>query len=56
VNKLIGTVVLVGVGLVVLSVASPTLNELISSAVWLVVAVGLIVCVIRLVWAATRRW
>jgi hypothetical protein len=56
VNKLISTlfvVILVGLAL---AAVSPTLTKLISSAIWLVAVIGIVACVIRVVWAASRRW
>jgi hypothetical protein len=56
VNKLIQALLLVIIGLVVLAAASPALTKLVHSLVPLVVMAGVVVAVLRIVWAATRRW
>jgi hypothetical protein len=54
--KFISLVALIVGGVAALAVAGPALIKVLSAAVWLVLAIGLVACVIRLVWAATRRW
>jgi hypothetical protein len=56
VNKLVTALALGVVVLPILAAIGPTLTKVISSLVWLVVAIGLIVCLVRVVWTATRRW
>jgi hypothetical protein len=55
-NKFVTTLALGVVGLTILAAIGPTLTKVISALVWLVVAVGLVVCLVRVVWTATRRW
>lgn len=55
-NGLVRAIALAVVGLVVLSAASPALARLFGAAVPLVLVVGVVVAVLRMVWAATRRW
>jgi hypothetical protein len=50
----LSTVLLVVVGLVALSAAGPTLARLIAALVPLVLAVGIVVAVLRVVWFYTR--
>jgi hypothetical protein len=56
VNRLVTALVLGIVGLTVLAAIGPTLTKVISALVWLVVAIGLIACLARVIWTATRRW
>ncbi len=55
-NKLASTLALGIVGLTIVAAIGPTLTEIVSALVWLVVAAGLVICLVRVVWAATRRW
>lgn len=55
-NKLIQALLLGIVGLVVVAAASPTLTKLVHALVPLVVMAGVVVAVLRVIWAATRRW
>ncbi|HTZ86655.1 MAG TPA: hypothetical protein VMB05_08305 [Solirubrobacteraceae bacterium] len=55
-NKLVAALTLAVVGLTILATVGPTLTKVISALVWLVVAIGLVVCLVRVVWTATRRW
>jgi sulfite reductase beta subunit-like hemoprotein len=55
-NKLMQTVLLVLVGLAVLAAASPALIKLVAAFVPLALVLGVVVAVLRIVWAATRRW
>jgi hypothetical protein len=55
-TRLVSALIISAVGLAVLAVAGPALAKLFSAAVWLVLAVGFVVCAIRVVWAATRWW
>jgi hypothetical protein len=56
VNKLVTALALGIVGITILATIGPTLTKVISALVWLVVAIGLIACLVRVVWTATRRW
>jgi hypothetical protein len=56
VNKLVTALAL---GIVVLTIVAgigPILTKVISALVWWVVAIGLIACLVRVIWTATRRW
>ncbi len=55
-TKLVQAMLLAVLGLVVLSAATPTLARLFRAAVPLVVTVAVVAVVVRVVWAATRRW
>lgn len=56
-KKRAGTSVFVVMGLVAaLAITGPILTKFISAAVWPIVAIGLVVCLVRIVFAATRRW
>lgn len=55
-TKLVQIVALGVFGLVILSAASPALARLFNAAVPLVITVGVVAAVLRMVWAATRRW
>jgi hypothetical protein len=55
-NKPMQTASLVLVGLVVLAAASPALIKLAAALVPLVLVIGVVAAVLRMVWAATRRW
>ncbi len=55
-NKPMQTVLLVLVGLAVLAAASPKLIELTAALVPLALVLGVLAAVLRIVWAATRRW
>jgi hypothetical protein len=55
-NKLVTTLTLGIVGLTILAAVGPTLTKVISALVWLVVAIGLVACLVRVVWTTTRRW
>ena len=55
-NKAMRTVLLVLVGLAVLAAASPALIKLTHALVPLALVLGVVVAVLRIVWAATRRW
>jgi hypothetical protein len=56
VNKTVWTLLLVVVGLWLLIAATPALTRLTTALVPLVLVVGIVVAVLRVVWAATRRW
>jgi hypothetical protein len=43
-------------GLAALVAAGPTLTKLVGALIPLVLVVGVVVVVLRVVWAATRRW
>lgn len=55
-NKLMQTVLLILVGLAVFAAASPALIKLTGALVPLALVLGVVVAVLRIVWAATRRW
>jgi hypothetical protein len=55
-NKLVTALMLGILGLTILAAIGPTLTKVISSLVWLVVAIGLVACLLRVVWTATRHW
>jgi hypothetical protein len=55
-NKLVTALALGIVGLTILGPLGPTLTKVISALVWLAVTIGLVACLVRVVWAATRRW
>jgi hypothetical protein len=56
VNKLIGSLVVLVVGLAALAVAGPTLTRLASALVPLILVIGIVVIVLRLTWSYTRKW
>jgi hypothetical protein len=53
-TRLVSTLLVVVVGLAVLSAAGPTLARLVHALVPLVLAVGVVIAVLRLVWFYTR--
>jgi hypothetical protein len=55
-NRLVAALALGIVGLTILAAIGPTLTKVISALVWLIVAIGLVACLVRVVWTATRRW
>jgi hypothetical protein len=55
-NKLVTALALGIVGLTIVAAIGPTLTKVISALVRLVVAIGLVACLVRVVWMATRRW
>jgi hypothetical protein len=55
-NKLLSTAGLIVVGLVVLTAATPALTKLAHGLIPFIVAAGIVVAVLRIVWTATRRW
>ena len=55
-NKLVTALTLGVIGLTILAAIGPTLTKVVSSLVWLAVAIGLVACLVRVVWTATRRW
>jgi hypothetical protein len=54
-TKLATVFVLLVAGAVALAVAAPALTKL-ASALTVPIVAGLIACVLRVVWIATRRW
>jgi hypothetical protein len=54
VNKLASIAGLVVVGLVTVTVASPALTKLAHALVPLIVAIGIVIAILRLVWWYTR--
>jgi hypothetical protein len=56
VNKTIWTLLLVVVSLWLLIAATPAITRLTGALVPLVLVAGIVVAVLRIVWAATRRW
>lgn len=55
-TKLISTLAIVILGLVALGAVGPRITQLIGALVPLVLVVGIVVAVLRLVWAYTKRW
>jgi hypothetical protein len=55
-NRFVTTLTLGVVVLTIVATIGPTLTKVISAFVWLVVAIGLVACLVRVVWTATRRW
>jgi len=55
-NKLIQALLLGIAGLAALIAAGPTITKLVGALIPLVLVVGVVVAVLRVVWAATRRW
>ena len=55
-NKLIQALLLGIFGLATLVAAGPTLIKLVGVLIPLLLVVGVVVAVLRVVWAATRRW
>jgi hypothetical protein len=55
-NKTVWTLLLVVLLLWLLIAATPALTRLAGALVPLVLVVGIVVAVLRVVWAATRRW
>ena len=55
-NKLVTALALGIVVLTIVATIGPTLTKVISTLTGLVVAIGLIVCLFRVIWTATRRW
>jgi hypothetical protein len=56
VNKTIWTLLLGVASLWLLVAATPAITRLTGALIPLVLVVGIVVAVLRLVWAATRRW
>jgi hypothetical protein len=56
VNKTIWTLLLVVAALWVLIEATPAIARLTGALIPLVLVIGIVVAVLRVVWAATRRW
>jgi hypothetical protein len=56
VTKLVTGLVVLTVGVVALAAATPALSKLVSSLTTPIVAAGVVVCLVRIVWSATRRW
>jgi hypothetical protein len=56
VSRLIAALMLVVVGVVALTAAAPTLSKLAASMTVPIVAAGGVACLVRIVWARTRRW
>lgn len=55
-GKPISSPLLLIVALAALIAAGPTLTQLVGALVPLVLVIGVVVAVLRVVWAATRRW
>jgi hypothetical protein len=56
VSKLTQTALLVLVGLVILASVTPELTKLVNALVPFTVTAGIVIAVVRIAWAATRRW
>ena len=55
-NKLIQALLLGIFGLAAFIAAGPTLTQVAGALIPLVLVIGVVVAVLRVVWAATRRW
>jgi hypothetical protein len=56
VSRLTTVLVLMVVGVAALTAAAPTLSKLAASLTAPIVAAGGVACLVRIVWARTRRW
>jgi hypothetical protein len=56
VNRLVGGLVALVLGAVAFGVIAPSLAKLASALTGPIVAGGVVACLVRIVWVATRRW